>query len=222
MTPVDIRGEDLHDVSVMLHPAQNIDGRVVSADPSRHLSFSGLTVEVGPHAADVDSNGNFVVASVLSGFYPVTLQGVPPEAYVADIRYAGTSLHETASSLNGPELQAGIVSAALQIVIADNGSDVDGVVEGGDAAAGAIVVLVPASSRRFVKTYYKVTMVSGSGTFSFKGVAPGVYQLFAWESIPDTAWLNPEFMSRWEGRGQPIVIEAGGIVSVRTRLLSGN
>jgi len=222
MTPVDIRGEDLHDVIVTLHPAQNIEGRVVSADPSRHLSFSGLTVELGSHSGRVDPDGTFAVASVLNGFYPVTISGLPPQAYVADIRYGGTSLHETASSLNGPELQTGFVSAPLQIVVADIGGAVDGIVEGREAAAGATVVLVPPSSRRFVKSYYKATTASGSGAFSFKGVPPGAYQLFAWQSIPDTAWLNPEFMSRWEGRGRVIVIEAGGIVNVRTPLLSRN
>lgn len=220
MTPLDIRGEDLHDVIVTLHPAQDIDGRVVSADPSRRLSVSGLTVSVGSHSGQVDSNGNFVVASVLNGFYPVTIQGLPPETYVADIRYGGTSLHETASSLNGPELQTGFVSAPLQIVVADSGGAVDGIVEGRETAAGATVVLVPPSSRRFVKSYYKATTASGAGTFSFKGVPPGVYQLFAWDSIPDTAWLNPEFMSRWGGRGQAVVIEAGGVVNIKTRLLS--
>jgi len=114
------------------------------------------------------------------------------------------------------------VSGPLQIVVADIGGAIDGVLEEREAAAGATVVLVPPSYRRFVKSYYKATTAGGSGAFSFKGVPPGVYQLFAWESIPDTAWLNPEFMSRWEGRGQTLVIEAGGIVNVRTRLLSRN
>ena len=52
------------------------------------------------------------------------------------------------------------------------------------------------------------------------GVSPGVYQLFGWQSIPDTAWLNPEFMSRWEGRGQVISIEAGRTATVKVRLFT--
>ena len=79
---------------------------------------------------------------------------------------------------------------------------------------------MPAPARRFVQSYYKATTAGSAGTFSFKGVPPSVYQLFAWETIPDTAWMNPEFMSRWEGRGQLISIEAGGSVNVRARLFS--
>ena len=46
-----------------------------------------------------------------------------------------------------------------------------------------------------------------------------MYELFAWDSVPETAWLNPQFLSRWEGRGQTIPIEAGRTVTAHPRLL---
>ena len=121
ITPIDIRGEDLHDVVVSLQPAQDIAGRVSSVDPSRPISFSGLTVLLGTRSASVESNGAFVVPAVLTGFYSVTVDGLPPEAYISDIRYGGVSLHETAHDLNGPELQAGLSGTPLQILLAYNG-----------------------------------------------------------------------------------------------------
>ncbi|HLQ77490.1 MAG TPA: hypothetical protein VK210_09050, partial [Terriglobia bacterium] len=160
----------------------------------------------------------FVFSAVLPGAYSVTVEGLPSEAYIADIRYGGESLHSTAHNLNGPELEAGIAGTPLQIVVATNGGRLDGVVDGGEAAAGSTVVLVPALSRRFVPSDYRATTVGPSGSFSLKGVPPGVYQLFAWQDVPDTAWLNPDFMSHWEGRGQVVSIEAGSAVTVRTRL----
>lgn len=220
ITPIDIRGEDLHDVVVSLQPAQDIAGRVSSIDSSRPTSFSGMTVLLGTRSASVQSNGTFVVPAVLTGFYSVTVDGLPTEAYISDIRFGGISLHETAHDLNGPELQAGPGGTPLQILIAYNGGSIEGLVDEREAAAGASVVLVPDPSRRFVQSYYKAVMAGSNGSFSFRGVPPGVYQLFVWESVPDTAWLNPEFMSRWEGRGQLVSIEAGGSVSVRARLFS--
>jgi hypothetical protein len=95
-----------------------------------------------------------------------------------------------------------------------------GMIEEREAGGGATVVLVPDNSRRFTQSYYKVVVARSNGAFSFKGVPPGVYQLFAWESIPETAWLNPDFMSRWEGRGQVVSMEAGGRVTVQIRLFS--
>ena len=224
ITPVDVRGEDLHDVVISLHAAEDITGRVTTADPLRTTSYAGLTVRLGTRSASVEPNGTFTVPAVLTGFYPVVVSGLPPEAYIVDIRYGGVSLHESAHDLNGPQLQAGLSGTQLQIFIAYNGGTVDGVVEGlaggREDATGATVVLIPDTSRRFVQSYYKVTIAASMGSFSLSGVAPGVYQLFAWQSIPATAWLNPEFMSRWEGRGQVVSIEAGRTATVRARLFS--
>ena len=220
IAPIDIRGEDLHDVLITLRPAIDVAGRVIGANSSTSLSFSSLTVRVGARSAKVNPNGTFVVPGVLIGFYSVTVDGLAPEAYVADIQHGAISLHETARTPNGPELQAGLESSPLQVMVANNGGTAEGVVDGREAAAAATVVLVPRPSRRFVQSYYKSAPVSPAGAFSLRGVAPGAYQLFAWDKVPDFAWLNPEFMSHWEGRGQPISIEAGGTVHVRARLLS--
>jgi hypothetical protein len=224
ITPIDVRGKDLHDVVISLQPAQDITGRVTSTDSTRTTSYAGIRVRLGTRSASVESNGAFTIPSVLSGFYTVAVDGLPPEAYIADIRYGGVSLHESAHDLKGPELQAGPSGSPLQIVVAYNGGSVEGVVEslsgGREDPTGATVVLVPDTSRRFVQSYYKMTKAGPTGSFSISGVPPGVYQLFAWQSIPDTAWLNPEYMSRWEGRGQVVSIEAGRAVTVKARLYS--
>ena len=49
-----------------------------------------------------------------------------------------------------------------------------------------------------------------SGKFSFQGVRPGDYTLFAFENPPSTnPWLNPEFLAQYENRGIKIHVEAG-------------
>jgi Carboxypeptidase regulatory-like domain len=219
ITHVDIRGADLHDVVVTLQPARDIAGRVVIGDPAGSHT-SGLTVRVGSRSANVATDGTFVIPNVLSGFYSVGVDGLPPDAFIADIRYDGTSVLEAAHDLNGPEIQTGSASSPLEIVLSYNGGAVDGVIDAGVKAAGASVVLVPATHRRFVQSYYKAVIAGPAGAFSLKGVPPGQYQLFAWRNVPDTAWMNPEFMSRWEGRGLLITILPGDTVSVRTHVQS--
>jgi hypothetical protein len=39
--------------------------------------------------------------------------------------------------------------------------------------------------------------------------APGDYKLFAWESIPNTAYMNAAFMEKHESRGLPVTLAAG-------------
>ena len=158
-----------------------------------------------------------MVLAVLNGLYAITVDGLPPDAYVSDIRYGGISLHEMAHDLNGPELQASLSGTSLQILVANNRGSIEGVIDD-ERQQPAHVVLVPDNSRRFVQSYYKAVVARSHGAFSFKGVPPGMYQLFAWESIPDMAWLNPEFISRWDGRGQAVSMEAAGSVTVRAHL----
>ena len=45
-------------------------------------------------------------------------------------------------------------------------------------------------------------------------IAPGVYKLFAWEGVLNTAWLNEGFLSRQE-EGVPMTIDVGGVRDVR-------
>jgi hypothetical protein len=168
ITPIDVRGEDIHDIVVSLQPPQDIAGRVSSADPSRTISFSGLKVMLGTRSANVDTNGAFVVPAVLSGFYSVAVDGLPPEEYVSDIRYGGISLHETAHDLNGPELQAGLGGTPLQILVASNGGSIEGLIDEREAAAGATVVLVPDNSRRFVQSHARLSSRDPMARFLLK------------------------------------------------------
>ena len=219
VVPVDIRGKDIHDVRIDLETPQDITGRISYVDGSRPRSLSGVTVQLGSGRASVAAGGEFTVPKVPRGYQAVRVDGLPPEAYVADVRYGGTSLHATARSITGPELEAGPGGTPLEIVVATNGGSIEGIVESRQAAAGATIVLVPPTSRQFIPSYYKIATAGPDGEFSIKGAAPGVYQIFAWDSVPDTAWLNPQFMSRWEGRGQTVSVEAGASSHVRPRLL---
>jgi hypothetical protein len=45
------------------------------------------------------------------------------------------------------------------------------------------------------------------GTFSIKGIAPGEYELFAWEDAPENAFRNASFLADFPNQGQGIRIE---------------
>jgi hypothetical protein len=78
----------------------------------------------------------------------------------------------------------------------------------------ATVVLVPdAGRRRWADTYRTVT-ADISGRFVIDRVPPGDYIAFSWEEVEDGAWMDPEFMKRYEQRGTRIHIDEGGRQSV--------
>ena len=73
-------------------------------------------------------------------------------------------------------------------------------------AAGVTITLVPEDARRDNVSLYKRTVATATGTFSFSGVPPGRYKLYAWERIPDGAEQSREFMEALSEGGTEIAV----------------
>ena len=48
-----------------------------------------------------------------------------------------------------------------------------------------------------------------NGTFNIGNVAPGAYRLFAFESVPDGAWVDAEFWKEIRSKGAELQISEG-------------
>ncbi|HLQ79099.1 MAG TPA: hypothetical protein VK210_17200, partial [Terriglobia bacterium] len=75
------------------------------------------------------------------------------------------------------------------------------------------------SARRQNAALYKFGITDDMGRFTLRGVAPGDYKLFAWESIPITAWQNADYIAKYEPRGRPLRVESGTRSSVALSLI---
>ena len=89
----------------------------------------------------------------------------------------------------------------------------------GKPAANATVVLVPPQSRRQNALLYRNVTTNETGTFTLRGVPPGPYTIFAWESVPPTAWQNAEFIARYEGRGKQFNVSAGSVAEIQLNVI---
>ena len=58
-------------------------------------------------------------------------------------------------------------------------------------------------------------MTDSSGQFRFRGITPGEYTLFAWDSVETGAWQDPEFLGTYETQGTPVHIAEGESQSIR-------
>jgi len=116
-----------------------------------------------------------------------------------DIRASGSQLSLPAGA-RGP----------LRIVLAENGAQVSGVVEKSGDLSPATVVLVPEEAElRLSPQAYRFSQSDSRGAFLFKGVRPGGYRLFAFESIAPFAWMDPAILNGVEELGQAIVVKEG-------------
>jgi hypothetical protein len=67
----------------------------------------------------------------------------------------------------------------------------------------------------------KATSTDRLGNFTIPGNAPGEYKLIAWDAVPPNAWMNNEFMRRYEAMGEPITLRKGETVyNKRLRIIS--
>jgi hypothetical protein len=82
-------------------------------------------------------------------------------------------------------------------------------------------VVVPPAARRQNAVLFRTYRTSFNGEFLLNNVAPGDYKLFAWESLPNSAYLNPAFMARYESLGQSVTITAGGNLNLELKLIPG-
>jgi hypothetical protein len=90
--------------------------------------------------------------------------------------------------------------------LAANGGQLSGLVGEEGEARQATVVLVPMEAGlRLSPHAYRFTATDGRGAFIFKGVRPGAYRLFAFESIAPFAWMDPGILNAVEELGQELV-----------------
>ena len=162
----------------------------------------------------VDTAGKFAAVNVPEARYTFQVSGLPATAYVADIRQGGTSVMD-----NGFVHDQS--ATPIQIVVDANGVTLQGTVVNADGkpAANATVVLVPPQGRRQTALLYKNVTTNETGSFTLRGVSPGPYTIFAWESVPPGAWQNAEFISKYEARGQQISLRALSVAEVQLNVI---
>jgi hypothetical protein len=138
-------------------------------------------------------------------------------AYVKSIRLGAADVLVEGLHLWAP------TQAALEIVIALNGADVDGtaVETGRGAAANVTVVAVPDGSNRSRSDLSRMTTSDRQGHFSMQGLAPGDYTFYAWDDIERGAWESPEFVRAFEGRGRFVRLREGANDPIELNLVSG-
>jgi hypothetical protein len=235
VSAIDVRGVgDIEKVDLALLPSVELKGRVVVEGELTDLqlwgrdraAFSGpersgqlkLTLQrrdrlpvgiAGPGPAVIAAHERvFSFANVPAGHYDLVATIEPnaqppdPEYYVADVRASGRSVLDSG-------LQIGVDSMdSLEILIVAKGGTIEGKLTGSTPPFSAALILVPDAIRRGHSTFYKVLYVPRNGTFEMKGVAPGIYKLFAVPYVNETVpYRSPEFIARYESRAVTVTVQ---------------
>jgi hypothetical protein len=88
-----------------------------------------------------------------------------------------------------------------------------------EPVADAVIVAVPEARFRPHPDHYRKAVTDQSGHFALRGLPPGDYTLFAWESVDGEAYYNPEFLKSYQGQGKVLHVSEGERKSVQVKVI---
>jgi hypothetical protein len=228
---IDVEGEDLQNVTIVIPPAFDLRGRFVlegqaSIDVTNLLInirrdpdlFGAPTIQMLRRALDADPNstqpdGTFTIAGIGTGDYRIGVSalGIPSNGgwinlrqgtYLKAIRFGTTDVLKDGLHLDAaPQSQLEVLLGTTEGDIA--GSVVDAKNE---AFPNSRVALVPEPSLRYRVDLYRVAASDSKGHFEIGRIAPGDYKLFALDGIQNGAWLDPDFLKDFDAKGTAVHI----------------
>jgi hypothetical protein len=217
---IEVGGSNLDGVDLALRPGVDLKGRVrVENDAGPDVKLGGLTVRLmadqaspfGGMGLTTAADGSFVFKDLTEGNYRLLVQLLPPDFYVKAATSGSTDVLEKGLTI------AGETPAALDVVLSSNTGQVDGAVTDDDKPAiGATVVLVPMAKRLDL---YQQGATDRNGRFTIRGVAPGSYQIYAWDSIDRGAWQDPDFLAVYRNQATTVTVDDKGRVTQDLPLL---
>jgi hypothetical protein len=123
---------------------------------------------------ELDKQGAFRLKSVFAGKFRVKFDSLQENAYVKSVKLDGI---ETSDQIL--DLTRGVRNSTLKILVSHNGAEVSGTVvdENGAPSKAAFNAVMLAAKPEDISAETMKRAVDGA--FSFKGVRPGKYRLFA-------------------------------------------
>jgi hypothetical protein len=227
-TRLDVRDTDINNIAITVPPSTEVKGVVTAAGgkipPAIRVQLlpADAAIKVAAYqllftrSAVVSPEGAFSVPVVPEGHFRIaTVGGLPQDMYLADVRQNAASVFDSGFEVNTRN------TSPVEVILGSGAGTVNGIVQDGPTKVvpGATVVLVPEARRRSNGALYVVGTSDASGRFTLRGVAPGEYKVFAWESIPAFAYQNSTFIAKHEERGKLVNVGQSGTATVELTVI---
>ncbi len=235
---LDVGDTDIEGLQLLHSPAATIRGKIRTQSkpgdaPSAHyvslrhidggedyseaftLVLDGSAGGLG--VSQTKSDGSFELKNVTPGLYDVEVTGNTRDvsnSYVESITVGSKEFAESGLAVNGGTIP-------LTITLSSGAGIVEGSVvkEKNEPVANAIVIAVPEAKYRKRKSYYQKGSTDQQGRFRLRGLRPGNYTVFAWETLEDEQYLDPEFLTKFEESGTLVKVEKSSRQSVTLKVI---
>ena len=208
------------DVNVVLAtaPRVSVQGAIQmdpgQADRPRKLAVTladldtpGLLVGVG----QVQDDGTFTMRNVPAGPASLHVEGQPAADYLQSFRF---------TERNSPgRFEVPRAGGTLTLVIGTDAGQLNGKVQDQDGNPGdhMLVTLAPGGALAGRADLIQTAPTADDGTFKMTGVAPGDYNVFAWETLDENAARAPDFLKLFQSKSATVSVSGSGSASVQVK-----
>jgi len=226
--PIDVVGSDITNLTLNVGPGMTVAGRIqieaAQAANSTDLQRIGVQLQSASGGGNIlallqggivraTADGTFSIPRITAGDYKLVVSGLGPNLYLKSARLGQSD------ALNGVTISEPL-SGSLEIALRPNPGQVSGNVV--DATLKPIVgvqaVLVPEQARDR-QDLYRTAVTDQDGHFTFRGITPGDYRIFAWEDIEPFAYFDPAVVKQYEAAGKAIRVQEASSESAEVRLI---
>jgi protocatechuate 3,4-dioxygenase beta subunit len=227
---VEMPDADIENLQIIAERPSNLAGRIVIKGGA-NVDFKKIQVALtwDPDVLGMPNTGNFGVPAATSavqpdgsfalipssGHYQLAVRGIPANTFVESARLGSTDILSGGLRLDGPP------DSPLNIVVADNAGELNGVAINGRLATmpNVVVALVPESPLRGRHDLYATARTDIAGRFHLRTIPPGDYKLFAWEHAEPDSWHDARFLQPYEAYGTPIRVTEGSNPEARVTVI---
>jgi len=170
------------------------------------IVLSSLQGPDGNVNSPVGPDGKFTL-SALAKSYLLQVANVPAGKYVKSIHFGDREIKN-----------------ALNIVLGADGGEIDGTVQNasGQPTAVILITLAPAEEYDGRSDLLINAVTNASIIFQMNDVAPGVYQVFAWENDAAGGIQSSEFRKAFEDRSVAVTVGPKEKVSVQLNIITAD
>jgi 5-hydroxyisourate hydrolase-like protein (transthyretin family) len=182
-----------------------VEGTPLPATPSPRVALRPSAPNgLGIGTQLVNADGTFTLLNIFSGEYRFLMLNVPPDYYIKEARIEQTDV------LNQPWVIGDSVRGTVEMVLSSAGGQIEGTVLDAKSqpASAILTVLIPDQDRTRTELI-KTAQSDQNGKFTFRGITPGSYKIFAWEGIDANSYMDPEVINQYEQQAKALRIAEG-------------
>ena len=226
--PIEVVGSDITNLTLNVGPGMTVPGRIqiegAQTANSTDLQRIGVQLQSGSGGGNflallqggvvrAAADGTFSIPRITAGDYKLVVSGMGPTLYLKSARLGQSD------ALNGVTISEPL-NGSLEIALRPNPGQVSGnVVDATLKPIGGVQAVLVPDQARDRQDLYKTAVTDQDGRFTFRGITPGDYRIFAWEDIEPFAYFDPAVVKQYEALGKSVRVQESSSDNAEVRLI---